>query len=198
MPAQWLIDRYNVALAQAVLLALGAGQGRGQKRAARAVSPALPAAQVSPSALPGRGEHARWLCLPNRRPAEPLQLRLPSTACRSQTFCRRFCIARTSGSKPSCAGARSASRAASCSSRATAWYRTRPIPARTRRPSSRRSSSGFARSRRRWEISEQHRSNRAGPRGRLGSRLSARPRGDRDRRVSRGRRDSGSGRAWSG
>ena len=50
-------------------VAIGAGQGRGQERAARAVSPALSPAQVSPLALPGRGKHARWLCPSHRRPA---------------------------------------------------------------------------------------------------------------------------------
>ena len=102
-------------------VAIGAGQGRGPQRAARAVSPALSPAQVSPLALPGRGEHARRLRLPHRRPLEPLQrdhqVRAPGRALPAGSAC----IARISGSKPSCAGDRSASRGVSSSSRATAW-----------------------------------------------------------------------------
>ena len=72
MTAQRLIDRYNVALAQAVLLRSVRVDAE-IRNEGPALSPALPPAQVPPARLPGAGINGRRLHHPGRRPAEPLQ-----------------------------------------------------------------------------------------------------------------------------
>ena len=188
LTAQRLVDRYNVALAQAVLLRSVLVDGRGPQREARAVSPALPPAQVPPPALPRRGEHGRRLHLPDRRPAEPLQRRRPSTACRWRCSCRR-CLHCADfrldaelrwGPKREPRSFHLESSDGLISHQAdTGTY----VPAeiwRVRRavPPGRPGLGG----------DRGDRGHRAGPRRGLGPRLPVRPQGDRDRRLRRGRR----------
>ena len=193
MTAQRLIDRYNVALAQAVLLRSVRVDGRGPQRDAGALPAALPPAEVPPAALPGRREHERRLQLPHRRPAEPLQrddqVRPPDGAFPSALLhCRDFRL------DAELRGGRSASPGASIS------IAGRPdlAPGRhrrfTSRPRSPRSSSGSARLRPPGNC-PRHRDPRARPRRGLGSRLPARPQRVRDSTSSS--RSSASGRESS-
>ena len=145
MTAQRLIDRYNVALAQAVLLRSVRVDAEIRNEGPRALSPALPQAQVSPARSTGCKE--QWpMATPSRSTAHSASsARPPSTACRWLSSCQPSCTVKISGSTPSFAGGPDASRGASISMPAPVFSPTSSIRECTYPPRSRRSSSDSAR-----------------------------------------------------
>ena len=176
---------------------IGAGQGRGPQRAARAVSPALSPAQVSPPALPGRGEHARRLRLPHRRPLEPLQrddqVRPPGRAVPAGALALLGFPARSR------AALGPEARAAELPPRVARRPGLAPGRHRHLRPGR---AHGVRRAvppgRARLGDQRVHRRHRAGPRRGLGPRLPARPHSRPAPTSSSRSWASGSGRAWNG
>ena len=114
MTAQRLIDRYNVALAQAVLLRSVPRRGwRSATRARRGIARSSAGSSSIASSTSVNGTHGRRLHDLHRRPGQPLQRRRRGTASRWPVPPLAAALPTTSASTPSSAGGLAASRGAS-------------------------------------------------------------------------------------